>query len=219
EIEKNLKSLEYQAKKTERYYQLKDQYKTHGIALAALRMAGFKTELENIREKEIVQQTQQRQIAHEIESIEEAIKKFKAALLTQESNLRAQQKALNAQTAEIQQYETEKKVKNEQLRNLNEKNESLNRDLLQDKQQYNHIQYNLTRIKEELFIETEKLSVANQNLEGKSKEVSTLNNQQKDLKAELDELLNQKGIAQTKRYELEKSTAVLLIQIDALKQE
>ncbi|HUH18646.1 chromosome segregation protein SMC [Albibacterium sp.] len=219
EIEKNLKSLEYQAKKTERFYHLKEQYKTNGIALASIRMSGFKNDLESIKEKETIQQQQNNQINKEILNVEEAIRKLKTDLLTKESNLSTQQKALNAQSSQIQQYETEKKVKNEQLRNLNEKNESLNKDLLQDKQQYNHIQYNLTRIKEELFIETEKLSVANQNLEGKSKEVSTLNNQQKELKAELDELLNQKGIAQTKRYELEKSTAVLLIQIDALKQE
>src|SRR5690606_26473907 len=219
EIEKNLKSLEYQAKKTERFYHLKEQYKTNGIALASIRMSGFKNDLESIKEKETIQQQQNNQINKEILNVEEAIRKLKTDLLTKESNLSTQQKTLNAQSSQIQQYETEKKVKNEQLRNLNEKNESLNKDLLQDKQQYNHIQYNLTRIKEELFIETEKLSVANQNLEGKSKEVSTLNNQQKELKTELDGLLNQKGIAQTKRYELEKSTAVLLIQIDALKQE
>src|SRR5690554_6665358 len=106
EIEKNLKSLEYQAKKTERYYNLKEQYKINGIALAAIRMAGYKKDLESIKEKEIVQQEQSNRISNEISAIEEDVKKLKADLLTEESNLSTQQKALNKQSSEIQQYET-----------------------------------------------------------------------------------------------------------------
>src|SRR5690606_8780424 len=86
EIEKNLKSLEYQAKKTERFYHLKEQYKTNGIALASIRMSGFKKDLESIKEKEIVQQQQNNQINNEKLNEEEAIKKHKARILTKESN-------------------------------------------------------------------------------------------------------------------------------------
>jgi chromosome segregation protein len=38
EIEKNLKTLENQAKKTERYYRIKEQYKSLSIMLASFRI-------------------------------------------------------------------------------------------------------------------------------------------------------------------------------------
>src|SRR5690606_6923061 len=98
---------------------------------------------------------------------------LKADVLVEEKNLSLQQKALNQQNSEIQNYETEKKVRNEQLKNLNEKNERLSKDLLHDKQQFNHIHYGLNRLKEELFVETEKLGALEQNLEGQLKAVET----------------------------------------------
>src|SRR5690554_2824127 len=87
EIEKNLKSLEYQAKKTERYYHLKEQYKMSGVALASIRISGFKKDLESIKEKEIIQQQQNNQISSEILNIEDAIKKLKTDILIKENNL------------------------------------------------------------------------------------------------------------------------------------
>ncbi|RYE17652.1 MAG: chromosome segregation protein SMC, partial [Sphingobacteriales bacterium] len=41
EIEKNLKTLENQAKNTERYYKIRDQYKSLSITLASFRIASF----------------------------------------------------------------------------------------------------------------------------------------------------------------------------------
>jgi len=219
EIEKNLKSLEYQAKKTERYYRLKDQYKASSISLASLRIAGFKDNLYHIKEKEHTQQERNNQFAKSISAFELSLQKLKEDILIEEKNLTTQQKALNIENSKIQNYETEKKVKNEQLRNLNEKNERLNKELVQDQQQFNHIKYSLNRVREELYIESEKLTISEKDLQGKSKEIEILNNQQQAVKRDLDAVLNEKNGAQTKLYELEKSNAVLLIQIDALKQE
>jgi len=219
EIEKNLKSLEYQAKKTERYYRLKDQYKTSSIALASLRISGYRYDLHLIKEKQNAQQKQNNEVSAGISALEESIQRLKGDLLIEEKNLTTQQKALNIENSKIQNYETEKKIKNERLRNLNEKNERLNKELVQDNQQFNHIKYSLNRVKEELYSESEKLEIVEKTLQDKQKEVEILNNQQKVVKKDLDEVLNEKNIAQNQLYEFEKSNAVLLIQIDALKQE
>src|SRR5690606_9297051 len=102
------------------------------------------------------------------------------------------------QNSEIQNYETEKKVRNEQLRNLNEKNDRLSKELVQDKQQFNHIHYGLKRVKEELFTEVEKLQAAEHTLKGQLKEVETLNSQQRESKKALDEVMAEKASAQNK---------------------
>lgn len=219
EIEKNLKSLEYQAKKTERYHRLKEQYKQFSIALASSRIKNYDQTLSQLREKEDLQIRRNRELIDSLTFQEEKLKAFKEKLVTEEKNLSTQQKTLNAHTATIHRYETDKKIKNEQLRNLNERNDRLSKELTQDRQQLNHIQYSLKRVNEELFTEREKLAAQESDLQGQVKLVETLQNQQKAAKQELDKMLNERNQAQNKLYELEKSSAVLLIQIDALREE
>lgn len=219
EIEKNLKSLEFQAKKTERYYRLKDQYKASSIAFSSLRIAGYKETLGILTQKEKNQLEQISMLSSSIYNLEESLKKLKADLLIEEKNLTTQQKSLNDENSKIQNYETEKKVKNEQLRNLNEKSERINKDLTIDKQQHNHIQYSLNRVREELFIETEKVAIFESDLESKRKEVEVLNHQLNNARKDLDQVVSERNIAQNLLFELEKSTTVIRIQIEALKQE
>lgn len=219
EIEKNLKSLEYQAKKTERYYRLKDQYKQFSIALASSKIKNYHESLRHLKDKENIQIKRSQELISSLSSQEGKLKSLKGALNTEEKNLSVQQKSLNTQTATIHRYETEKKIKNEQLRNLNEKNERLSKELTQDRQQLNHIQYSLKRVNEELYTERAKLSTQESDLQAKLKLVDTLHEQQKVAKKDLDQVLHEQNQAQNKLYELEKSTAVLLIQIDALREE
>jgi len=219
EIEKNLKSLEYQAKKTERYYRLKEQYKQFSITLASSKIKNYHQTLGQLKEKEGVQVKRNRELIEALALQEEKLKILKEKLVTEEKNLSTQQKTLNAHTATIHRYETDKKIKNEQFRNLNERNERLSKELTQDRQQLNHIQYSLKRVNEELFTEREKLSAQESDLQGKLKLVETLSNQLKEAKKELDNVVGERNQAQNKLYELEKSNAVLLIQIDALREE
>src|SRR5476649_694770 len=52
EIQKNLKMLENQAKKTERYYRIKEQYKSLSMVLASFRIALFSESLNKIEMQE-----------------------------------------------------------------------------------------------------------------------------------------------------------------------
>src|SRR3978361_942385 len=52
EIEKNLKTLENQAKKTERYYRIRDQYKSLSLILASFRIISFSESLNKIDDQE-----------------------------------------------------------------------------------------------------------------------------------------------------------------------
>src|SRR5690606_32635615 len=52
EIEKNLKTLENQAKKAARYYKIKEEYKKTSISLAFQRLSGFKSALDNVEKQE-----------------------------------------------------------------------------------------------------------------------------------------------------------------------
>src|SRR6201985_734970 len=115
EIEKNLKTLENQAKKTERYYRIRDQYKSLSILLASFKIAHFSESLAKIEEKEQVQQVEKAGITTQIDTLEASIQQNKLDSLNKEKNLSIQQKATNEYVAKIRAYESDKKIKNEQL--------------------------------------------------------------------------------------------------------
>src|SRR4051812_42551095 len=116
EIEKNLKMLENQAKKAERYYRLKEQYKTLSVMLASFRIVSFSESLNKIEEQEQKQKADKTGIVAQIDTLEATIQQQKLDSLTNEKNLSVQQKATNEFISKIRAYESEKKVRNEQLK-------------------------------------------------------------------------------------------------------
>src|SRR5438067_2905407 len=116
EIEKNLKSLENQAKKTERYYRIKEQYKTLSIMLASFRIVSFSESLKKIEDQEQQQKAEKGGIVAQIDTLEAALQQQKLDSITKEKNLSVQQKTTNEFVSKIRAYESEKKIKNEQLK-------------------------------------------------------------------------------------------------------
>jgi chromosome segregation protein SMC, common bacterial type len=219
EIEKNLRSLENQAKKTERYYRLKDQYKQLSISLATYRIAHFSESLTKLDAQEIAQRAEQTRTATEIATLEATLQQLKQESLAKEKNLATQQKATNEYVSKIRAYESEKKVKNEQLRNLQDKETRLSNELTQDKQQLNHALYNIKRLNEEHLVEQQKLDDISASLEKQKAEVDELRGQQQSAKGKLDAASRRATDLQNDIYKLEKEIAVLRIQHDALEQE
>src|SRR5690606_27429361 len=62
EIEKNLRTLENQARKAERYYRIREQYKRFSVALAKLRITGFQQTLSQLETEELAQRTKQTEL-------------------------------------------------------------------------------------------------------------------------------------------------------------
>ncbi|MFB2120094.1 chromosome segregation protein SMC [Parapedobacter sp. 2B3] len=219
EIEKNLKTLESQAKKAERYYRLKEQYKTLSIALATYRISHFNASLATLDAQELDHRAEQMRISTEIAKLEALIQQLKQESLVKEKNLAAQQRTTNEYVAKIRAYESDKKVKNEQLRNLQDKETRISGELTQDRQQLNHVLYNIKRLNEEYIEAQQKLYVVTATLENQRAEVGELRGQQHAAKQKLDSAARQHSDEQNESYKLEKEIAVLRIQHDALEQE
>jgi len=219
EIEKNLKTLENQAKKAERYYKLKDQYKALSIQLASFRIISFRDALGTLEEQEQQHAIEISGIATEIDKLEAALQQYKADNITKEKNLSTQQKAANEFTSKIRAYESEKKIKNEQLRFLQDKEKRLSEELERDKNQLNHVLYNIKRLKEEHLQESESLENIRNILTDRKEELDELRIQQQSTKAGLDSFIKQNNDIQNQLYKAEKDITVLNIQKDALDQE
>lgn len=219
EIEKNLKTLESQARKAERYFRLKEQYKAFSIALAGHRIRHFNESLATLDAQELTHRAEQTRIGTAIAQLEALIQRLKQESLVKEKNLAAQQRATNEYVSKIRTYESDKKVKNEQLRNLHDKESRIGGELTQDRQQLNHVLYNIKRLNEEHLEAQQKLAGIIATLEQRRAETDELRGQQHAAKQKLDGTMRQHNDQQNEIYKLEKEIAVLRIQHDALEQE
>lgn len=219
EIGKNLKQLETQAKKADKYFQLKGEYRESSIGLAYYRLDGFSGELDRISEQENAQQNVLTGTAEQIEKQENLLRTLRNDILSKEKNLATQQKSTNEHINKIRAYESDKKIKNEQMRHLQDKEMRLTAELNNDKKQLEHVLYTIKRLNEELFEEQGKLDVYQLDIEKDKNEVEELRAQQTSSKAKLDNFVRESSEIQNHIYKLEKDIAVLNIQKEALQQE
>ncbi|MFM6975285.1 MAG: chromosome segregation protein SMC, partial [Sphingobacteriaceae bacterium] len=219
EIDKNLKTLENQAKKAERYYKLKEQYKALSVMLASFRIIGFRDALDKLEEQEQQETEGRSAISTSIDTLEAALQQQKLDNLSKEQNLAVQQKATNEFIAKIRAYESDKKLKNEQLRFLEDKETRLKDELEKDKNQLNHVIYNQKRLQEELEQESTLFKNLQTELEKQKQSVDALRIKQQEAKAEVDQLNKENQAFQNELHQLEKDLTILHIQKDALQQE
>lgn len=219
EIEKNLKTLENQAKKAERYYRLKEQYKSLSITLASFRIIGFRDVLAKLEDREQQHSIESSGISTSISKLEALLQEQKLDNLNLEKNLSVQQKATNEFISKIRAYESDKKLKNEQLRFLEDKKSRLADELEKDKNQLNHVFYNQKRLNEEHLEETEQLEKLRNSVELQHKDIEELRVKQQKSKTDLDTLSRENNEEQNQVYKLEKEIAILNIQKEALGQE
>ncbi len=219
EITKNLKSLESQAKKAEKYTLLKSEYRQSSIDLAYYKIADFSTELERLQTQESNVQKDAQNVQQNILHAENDLQSLRQTNLEQEKNLSVQQKTTQEFINKIRGYESEKKIKNEKVKNLQDKENRLSIDINSDKQQLNHVVYTIKRLNEELFDEQNKLDGLKSNLESNKLEVEELRGQQQSAKGKLDIFNKSNADLQAKIYKLEKDLAVFTIQKEALLQE
>eukprot|EP01037_Dinobryon_pediforme_P010225 gene10225-10295_t len=219
EIEKNLKALENQAKKTERYYRLKDQYKALSISLASFRIASFSESLTKIEQQEQIHRVDKSGIVTQLDTFEAILQQQKLDSLTREKNLSTQQKATNEFVSKIRAYESEKKIKNEQLKFQQDKEARLTEELDRDKNQLNHVLYNIKRLSEEKAQEDENLETISVRVADLKEAVDELREQQAAARSELNELNGINTRLQNQAYKVEKDLDILQIQQQALEQE
>lgn len=219
EIEKNLKTLENQARKAERYYRMKEQYKSLSISLASFRIISFRDSLSRLEDREQQQSIENSGISAAIGIQEAVLQQQRLENLNLEKNLSVQQKATNEFINKISTYESDKKLKNEQLRFLEDKKSRLTEELEKDRNQLNHVFYNQKRLNEEQLQESEFLEKLRTSAGQQHTEINELRIQQQKAKTAVDTVSTVNNELQNQVYKLEKDIAILNIQKEALYQE
>lgn len=149
EIEKNMKSLEKQAKQTENYYKIKDEYKQKSITLARVVVNKQNEKFTTLNQQ--IQQENDRKIslATSVAEMEATIESSKTELIGKEKTLSTRQKAINEFVAKIRQYESDKQIKNERLKYLNDRATILRDQIEQDKKSNERARFSIQSLENE----------------------------------------------------------------------
>ncbi|MCU0430144.1 MAG: chromosome segregation protein SMC [Cytophagaceae bacterium] len=219
EINKNLKSLEKQAKQTEKYFQIKEDYKTACIDLAKVSLQGQK-ELYAQLQKNIEESSDQKtSLNAKVAELESDSEKQKADIINHEKTLSSRQKALNEHVNKIRNFESDKKIKNERLKYLNDRFTTLQEQIEQDKLSNERAEFSIQSLQKE-----EESAILG--FEDVSKRVESFKADYDSQKSKCNELQEQANSInaqfkqkQEEAYQLTKSLEIYQVQLSTLKQE
>lgn len=125
EIEKSMKQLEAQAKKTSRFYKLKNEHKELSTVLASHSARSFRDALVNLEKKEQLLKDDKIGLNVKITSLEAALEKLKIVCINKEKALSASQKILNDKIVEINKLESEERARIEKVNYLKQKEQQI----------------------------------------------------------------------------------------------
>ena len=130
EIYNQLKNLESQAKKAEKYFEIKTEYKEVSIELAKAALEGFNITYQDLNEKQKAEVDKRIELEIIIAKEEAILEKEKLDLIQKEKALQTMQHAFNDMLDALRSKESEKSLSSQRLQYLKEKETGLN-DFLQ----------------------------------------------------------------------------------------
>ena len=129
EIGNNLRTLESQAKKAERYFQIKGEYKEVSVELAKASLEHFNEQYKTLNEQHDSETDRRTQLEAIVATGEASVEQQKVTLIAREQELNGLQKQFNELINRVRQLEGDKKLAAQRLEHLKEREKSL-RDFL-----------------------------------------------------------------------------------------
>ncbi len=219
EIDKNLKSLERQAKQAEKYMKLKDEYKVTSIQLAKVSLNKQRESYNNIQKQITSENDLKEELNKQLKQKEADLEQQKVDLINKEKLLASRQKALNEHVNSLRQYESDKRIRNERLRFLNDKIADLQAQINNDKLSNERYLQDIKTLQDEVDSATK----IHAELEKKTQELKADHEEQKtktiSLQEELNVHNNQLRQKQEEVFQLKKSLEISEVQVETLKND
>lgn len=219
EIDKNMKSLERQARQAQRYFKSKEEYQHLSIAYSKKTVLHQKESYDQVKTQLEAENDRKLSLSTQIKEKEALVEQAKKELIEREKLLGSRQKALNEHVAKIRQYESEKKIKNERLRFLNDKLESLKDQLSQDRKSNERASFSIQSLSQEKSSAEKILAEMEVKLAQLKDEYDSQKARTQSLREEHNTLSKIQKNEQDEVYQLNKSVEIKEIQLSSLKQE
>lgn len=219
EIDNNLKSLESQARKTERYHKLKEEYKELSIQLALHNLKDYKVIFDNIQTQQTEQQDKKIVLETELLQYEAKLQADKNDFLEKEKNLLQAQRQLNELVSYLKQKENDKNLVTENIRHLNEKVENWKRQNDQASIAIQSLEQSIASFTERKTTEETTLIQLQTDLEQAKSKLELIRLQHTDARRTLESENQQMRSIENEIVDLEKKITVLKVQKDNLIRE
>ena len=208
EINNQLKTLENQAKKAEKYFEIKKDYKDTAIELAIASLEGFNLTYKELTEQQETESDKKIQLEAQIALEEAALEQERVSFIEKERGLQSQQQEFNDLVQKLRTKENDKNLAAQRLDYLNDKEKGLQEFLERAEGQVKTIGDSIEYTKLQVVDEEKIYNDFKNRVEASQVELSNKRSQFDDQRAVLDNLRQQYNQIQRNQFDAEKKVAV-----------
>ncbi|WP_217602083.1 chromosome segregation protein SMC [Chitinophaga sp. GbtcB8] len=208
EINNNLKTLESQARKAERYYEVKKEYREISIELAKAALEGFNVTFKDLSEQQQTETDRKMALEAEIATEEAAVEEDKLHFVAKERELQVLQKSFNEVLATVRTRENDKNLASQQLTYLREREKNLSDFLNNAEGQLQGLSESIERTEKQAEEEQEVFDTMQDELETLHEMVDEKKELFNQKKQSLETLRRDQQQWQRQQFEAEKKVAV-----------
>ena len=176
EIQSNIKALENQAKRAERYNQIREEYKEVSLDIIKHQVKNYKENYNLVFNQKKEQEDKKIEIEQKIAAQEADIQKNKLVLLENEKHLTSIQKQYNELIGGIGKTENERNILKEQIHNFAIRNQELIAQNVQLENELNLLNQELQNNQNEMESISKSFELTSKELEKKKKELLEIEN-------------------------------------------
>ena len=208
EINNQLKTLENQAKKAEKYYGIKKDYKEISVELAKASLEGFNETYKELNSQRQIETDKKIHLEAEMASAEAEIEQQKVSFIEKEKALQSMQHGFNELVQKLRTHENEKKLAAQKLQHLKEKEAGIQTFLERSEGQLSGIDESIEFTSRQLAEEESKLSEFQQQADEVKMNVQAKRQVFDDKRLAIDELRKKHQQVQRLQFDAEKKVAV-----------
>ncbi len=208
EINNQLKTLESQAKKAEKYFEIKKDYRELSIELAKAALEGFNISYRELNDQQKSETDKKIELEAKVAIEEAELEKEKAGFIEKERMLQQQQHAFNEINNTVREKENQKNLSAQRLQYLRERESSLNNFLLKAEGQLKGLGESIEFSKLQIADEESKLAEHLQNLDTLKNSTEEKRNVFDTKRSAVDSLRQTQMQLQRNHFEAEKKVAV-----------
>ena len=208
EINNQLKTLENQAKKAEKYFEIKQDYKATAIELAIASLEGFNTTYKDLTEQQETENDNKAKLETEIATEEQKIELDRSEFIEKEKGLQDLQHVFNDQVQSLRTKENEKNLTVQRISYLNDKEKGLQEFLERAEGQLKTIGDSIEYTKLQVGEEEKLYHDFKVRVENSQTELTNKRNQFDDQRSVLDNLRQEFSQIQRSQFDAEKKVAV-----------
>ncbi len=219
EINVNLKALERQAKRTQRYFELKETYKEYSIELALLQMAGLKKSHQQVKEQIGKEQDAYRAIEAQVTQTEAGLQQERKLHVDKEKALSERQRDLNHLVGSIRNMENERQMLQQKQEFVQQNRTKLEASITDAESRIHQLEEDIEHFRSELNQEKRVESRLELELEEAEKELRSIRESHGARKSDLDKIVAAQQTIERRLFELEKQRAVNSNQMEGAQRE